>query len=400
MNSRLVAYFSLLISILSLSFSGFIYLKQRPPVSAPVEINSSIKTEPPSPAEVKVIEDLSQALISVAESAKPAIVTVSTEKIYTQRISPFPFFGGPFDDLFGDFMGRPQERKFKASGLGSGVIINKEGIILTNNHVVADADTILIGTLDNRTLSAKVVGRDPKTDIAVLKVETENLISIEAGDSDKLRVGEIVLAVGSPMSKGLAHTVTQGIVSAVGRANVGLAEYEDFIQTDAAINPGNSGGALVNLKGELVGINTAIASQSGGNQGIGFAVPVNMAMGVMDSLVKTGKVARGWIGVSVQDLNDDLVRSLNLRVNQGALISDIANGSPADEAGLKRGDLVTEFNGDRLGSGGHFRNKIATSRPGSTITLKVSRGSEALSIKIIVGEPPVKEVQREVSPRR
>lgn len=270
------------------------------------------------PSRVSILRELNQAFIEIASEVTPSVVTVSTERVTRARMyDPFAdFFNDPFFGFFGNpGNGRrqqPQEREFRQQGLGSGVIVSQDGYILTNNHVVAQADSIRVRMSDGRELGATVVGADPKTDIAVIRVNASGLTPIRRGNSDDLHVGEIVLAVGSPLNPNLAHTVTQGIVSAKGRSNVGLADYEDFIQTDAAINPGNSGGALVNLYGELVGINTAIASRSGGFQGIGFAVPVNMALHVMDALISGGRVVRGWLGVSIQDVDEEMARAMGM----------------------------------------------------------------------------------------
>jgi serine protease Do len=339
------------------------------------------------------IFSLNEQLVAVAGRAMPAVVTVFIEKVWKERvIDPFAGFDSFFDDFFFGGQSRsrePQEREFRSQGLGSGVILSKDGYILTNNHVVADATTISVNLLDRRVRKAKVIGKDPKTDLAVIKIEESDLPFLNTGDSSKLRVGEIVLAVGSPMSPGLAHTVTQGIVSAVGRSNVGLAEYEDFIQTDAAINPGNSGGALVNIQGDLVGINSAIVSQSGGSQGIGFAIPINMAKLVMDSLIKNGKVIRGWIGVATQEIREDLVSALNLKVRTGILISDIDPNSSAASAGLQRGDVILRVEGEKIDSSAQFRNRIAESKPGQKIKLDIQRGDTQMTKEILLQELPV-----------
>jgi serine protease Do len=231
-----------------------------------------------------------------------------------------------------------------------------------------------------------VIGSDPKTEISVVKIEAKGLPTLKWGDSDALEVGEVVLAVGNPF--GLNQTVTMGIVSAVGRANVGIADYEDFIQTDAAINPGNSGGALVNVKGELVGINTAIFSTSGGYQGIGFAIPSNMVKSIMDSLVKKGKVIRGWLGVSIQRITPELAKQFNLKSENGVLVSDVTENGPAEKAGLKRGDVIVEYDGKKTDEPSQFRNMVANTAPGEEHTLKVSRDNEALALKVTIGELP------------
>lgn len=286
------------------------------------------------------LKSFNEAFVQIADSATPSVVTIFTEKTVSQQVvSPFDFFGRPFEEFFGMPKGLPpgggalNGRKGIQKGLGSGVIVTEDGYILTSNHVVADADVVYIRTFDNRKLEAKVVGKDPKTDLAVIKVNEKGLKPVEIGDSDQLRVGEWVIAIGSPLGENLARTVTKGIVSAKGRANVGLAEYEDFIQTDAAINPGNSGGALVNINGELVGINTAIASRTGGFEGIGFAVPSNMARKVMTALIATGKVNRGYLGISIQDIDENIAKALHLKSAEGVLVGTVVEGVPQQRPG-------------------------------------------------------------------
>lgn len=340
---------------------------------------------------INSLRDLNNAFADIAETVSPAVVTVFSERVLTLRRQM-----NPFSDLFGDFFfgprGRtpqqPQQREYRQQGHGSGVIVSADGYILTNNHVVAQADSIYVRLADDREFAAEVVGADPKTDIAVIKVDARNLPVVGRGDSDKLRVGEFVLAIGSPLSANLAHTVTSGIVSAKGRAQMGLADYEDFIQTDAAINRGNSGGALVNLDGELVGINAAIVSQSGGFQGIGFAVPSNMAFSVMESLIEHGRVVRGWLGVYIQEITPEIARAMGLKSSNGALISEVAPGGPAEEAGLQDGDIVIEMNGTEVRSSVQFRNDIATTAPGEKVNLTVLRDDDKENITITLGELP------------
>lgn len=341
------------------------------------------------------LSEFNETLVSIAEKVKPSVVTVFTEQIVKmpERGIFNPFFGGPgFEDLLENFFGMPRNRRprnnpvppreRRRQGLGSGVIISEDGLILTNNHVIANADEIRVRTLEDEIFTAEVIGKDPKTDIAVIKIEAKNLKPVDRGDSDSLRVGEIVLAVGSPMNPNLAHTVTQGIVSAKGRSNVGLADYEDFIQTDAPINPGNSGGALVNIDGELVGVNTAIVTQSGGSQGIGFAVPFNMAEAVMKSLIDHGEVVRGWLGVMVQDLNEELSQALDLDNQEGALISDVDENGPAKKAGLQGGDVVIQLDGKKVKSGVDLRNRISQMPPGTEAKIKVLRAGKTLELKV------------------
>jgi Do/DeqQ family serine protease len=289
---------------------------------------------------VEMLNKLSKALSEVADAVRPAVVNISTTLIETVEENPFgdmfndPFFRHFFGDQFGE--GHPgPKRQYKSSALGSGVIVSENGYILTNNHVVKGAQEIKVILFDKREFKGKVVGTDPRTDLAVVKINAKGLPTLSFGDSGKLKTGDVVLAVGNPF--GLNQTITMGIVSAVGRSNIGLADFEDFIQTDAAINPGNSGGALVNGSGELVGINTAIFSTSGGYMGIGFAIPSDMAKTVMDSIIKCGKVIRGWLGVSIQNLTPEIAKSLGIKETEGALISGVENDSPAEKAGLQRG---------------------------------------------------------------
>jgi len=342
--------------------------------------------------EIRTLDDLNKAFVDLAKSVNPSVVTVFTERVYRVRQDRmFPFFRGPFDDFFEDFFGRrqpreePEEREYRRSGLGSGVIVGKDGYIITNNHVIENADTIRVRLIDRRTFPAEVVGSDPQTDIAILKVDANDLPAIPLGDSDAIEIGEWVLAIGSPLSPELAHSVTSGIVSAKGRTGVGLAEYEDFIQTDAAINPGNSGGALVNMNGELIGINSAIATRTGGFQGIGFAVPVNMARMVMESLLAHGEVIRGWLGVIIQDVDDILAQAMELPVSEGALVSDVQEDSPAEQAGLQQGDVIVKLNGKQILSTSQLRNEVASRAPDSNITLTIIRDGEEQTLEATLG---------------
>jgi serine protease Do len=324
------------------------------------------------------------AFSDIARVITPTVVNISTSKIIQREVSPFSqFFDNPFGDIFEPFQ---VPRKWKEQSLGSGVIISDDGYIITNFHVVEKADEIKVTLYDKRVFSGKVIGSDPKTDIAVIKISARNLPAIKWGDADKLQVGEFVLAFGN--SFGLSHTVTLGIVSALGRANVGIADYEDFIQTDAAINPGNSGGPLVNIKGELVGINTAIFSRTGGYQGIGFAVPSNMARSVMKQLLKDGKVVRGWLGVTIQDVSQGLAREFGLSDLTGVLVTDIFPGSPAEEAGLNRGDVILEVNDRKVKDVVSLRNMISQSDVGGRLKLKTFReGKEIIFYAAIVELP-------------
>jgi serine protease Do len=332
-----------------------------------------------------------QNFVEIAKAVKPAVVNIFATR--SGKAEGTPGQGSPFDDpffrrFFGDeFYKRfeaPRERKER--GLGSGVIVDATGIIITNNHVVSKADEIKVFLSDKREFKAKLIGTDAKTDIAVLRIEAGNLPTAPWADSDKLEVGEFVLAVGNPF--GLTQTVTLGIVSALGRS-AGIAEYEDFIQTDAAINPGNSGGALVNVRGELVGINTAIYSQSGGNMGIGFAVPSNMAHSIMNQLVQHGKVVRGWLGVSIQELTPELATQYGVpKETKGVLVSDVMDDSPAKKAGFERGDVILEFDGRSMDSPTQLRNAVAQTVVGKKVPVKFIREKKIKTAEVLIGEQP------------
>ena len=292
-----------------------------------------------------------------------------------------PLLADPFFRRFFNIPNGPVVRETQASG--SGVIVDAQnGYVLTNNHVIQNADLIEVTLRDKRRLKAKLIGTDPATDIAVLKVPAENLVAVPFGDSDKSEVGDFVLAIGNPF--GLGQTVTSGIVSAVGRSGLGIEGYEDFIQTDAPINPGNSGGALVDLNGRLIGINTAILAPSGGNVGVGFAVPIDMARSVMDQLIKYGHIDRGWIGIGGQDVTPDLMTGLKTRHTEGAVISAIQPGAPADRAGLQIGDLVLDVDGQPITSWQHLLNQIALARVNQELSLTVERQGHELTIPVKV----------------
>ena len=326
--------------------------------------------------------------VGIARAVTPAVVNIATTREAKEAggRAPFddPFFRRFFGEDFFRRFDRPQERKERS--LGSGVIVNANGLIITNNHVVSKADDIRVVLSDKREFAAKLVGMDAKTDLAILRVDAGGLHTIPWGDSDGLEVGELVLAVGNPF--GLNQTVTMGIVSAVGRASMGIAEYEDFIQTDAAINPGNSGGALVNARGELVGINTAIFSQSGGNMGIGFAVPSSMARTILDQLVKNGKVVRGWLGVSIQELSPELAQQFGVPDANGVLVSEVLDDGPAKRAGVERGDIIQEYEGKSVDSPTQLRNAVARTHIGKKVTIKVLREGRIKAVEVTVVEQP------------
>ncbi|NIA29069.1 MAG: Do family serine endopeptidase [Actinobacteria bacterium] len=338
---------------------------------------------------ISVAQQLSNTFAAVAQEVNPSVVTIFTEtdvKVQQQ------FSGTPFDQFFGkDFFGqfyqnpRPQGN-LKQMGLGSGVIVSSNGIILTNNHVVKDADHIKVKLMDGREFKAKVKGTDPPTDLAVITIDAKGLTPLPFGNSDKARVGDMVLAIGSPLNPQLEHTVTSGIISAKGRSGVGLSKYEDYIQTDAAINPGNSGGALVNLKGELVGINSAIATQTGGFIGIGFAVPVNLAKKVMDDIIEKGKVVRGWLGVYIQSITPELAKAMKLKTAKGVIISKVQKDSPAEKAGLKEEDVILRLNGKEVHNSTELSTWISSIDPKTTITLEVLRDGKVQTVPVKLGE--------------
>jgi serine protease Do len=352
--------------------------------SAPYPSKTGISRE-----SVDFLSKTGQAMAEIAEAVKPAVVnisTVRTDKVMDTPLSPFfndPFFRRFFED---QFKHREKPRERKSASLGSGVIVSTDGYILTNNHVIKNADKIKVLLSDKREYIGKVIGNDPKTDLAVIKIDAENLSTIPLGNSDELKVGSLVLAVGSPY--GLNQTITMGIVSAVGRANVGIADYEDFIQTDAAINPGNSGGALVNVRGELVGINTAIFSTSGGYQGIGFSIPSSMVKIVMSNLIEKGKVIRGWLGVSIQGITPELAEQFELEKDYGTLVADVVENSPAEKAGLMRGDVIIEFGGGLVDEPYNLRNIVASTPPGTDVEMKVIREGKVETLTVTIGELP------------
>jgi serine protease Do len=337
---------------------------------------------------IDTLTKVNEAMSEVASAVKPAVVHIASTKTIEMRSAPSPFFNDPFfREFFGNqFRNFQQPKERKQSGLGSGVIVEKDGYILTNNHVVKGADEIKVQLSDKREFKGKIIGTDLKTDLAVIKIDADNLPFLKLGDSDAIKVGETVIAVGNPF--GLDQTVTSGIVSAKGRANVGIADYEDFIQTDAAVNPGNSGGALVNIRGEVVGINTAIVSSTGGNVGIGFAIPSNMAKSVMDSLVKKGKVVRGWLGVAIQAVTPELGKQFGVKDGKGALIGDVVEDGPSSKAGVLAGDIIIEFDGKSVSDPTGLRNAVAALPPGKTVKIKILRDGKELTIDVTISEQP------------
>jgi serine protease DegS len=328
----------------------------------------------------------SSSYADAVEKAAPAVVNVFTQKLVTERVHPL--MEDPlFRHFFGDNQGNSRQRL--ESSLGSGVIISSEGYILTNNHVIEAADEIEVALRDGRTASANVVGTDPDTDLAILKIETPQLQSITLGHSKQLRVGDVVLAIGNPF--GVGQTVTSGIVSATGRNMLGINTYENFIQTDAAINPGNSGGALITANGNLIGINTAIFSRSGGSQGIGFAIPIDLARDVMQQIIEHGEVIRGWLGVAIQNVTEDLAQSFELESLDGVIISNIIRNGPADQAGLTRGDVITRINGAAVKNVRSALTLISQAKPGSTVKLSGVRRGKKFEADATVMQRPKQE---------
>lgn len=326
------------------------------------------------------------SLAPMLEKVTPAVVNIATEGRIQQNMNPL--FADPFFKRFFNFPDQPIERK--TSSLGSGVIVDAQrGLILTNNHVIANADQITVTLRDGRLLEAEVVGTDPETDVAVIKVPSDNLSAINTTDSNGISVGDFVVAIGNPF--GLGQTVTSGIVSALGRSGLGIEGYEDFIQTDASINPGNSGGALVNLRGELVGINTAIFSQTGGNIGIGFAIPINLAMQIMEQLLETGEVKRAFLGVSMQDISPALAEAFGLKRQTGAIINQVIEGSPADEAGIKAGDIVLSVDGKEIRNAENLRNRVGLLPVGKKVRMTILRDGKQQKLTVNISENELAE---------
>lgn len=338
-------------------------------------VSSSVQAVLPVYADGKELPSLAPML----EQVTPAVVNIATEGKIQVRLNPL--FSDPFFRRFFNVPDQPVERKTQS--LGSGVIVDaKRGLVLTNYHVIANALQITVTLSDGRQLEAELIGTDPQTDVAVVKIPAENIVDIKIADSDELRVGDFVVAIGEPF--GLGQTVTSGIVSALSRSGLGIEEYENFIQTDAAINPGNSGGALVNLRGELVGINTAIFSSSGGNIGIGFAIPINLAMQITEQLLEYGKVQRGFLGVSAQDLTPVLAEAFGLEQNKGAVITSVDEDSPAGKAGLQPGDILLKINGRKVRNAGDVRNSFGLLTIGESVVFDILRAGKNKKISTIV----------------
>jgi serine protease Do len=350
-----------------------------------------VGTQAQTPA-TSTARELSNAFRSVARQAVPAVVFVTVEKTVESRNptafnNPFEGFGEDFlERFFGRRFSEGQQPRERQQGAGSGFIISPDGQILTNYHVVGDADRVTVKLNDGREFTAKTIGTDEPSDIAVIKIEAKDLPVLRLGDSDAMEVGDWVIAAGNPF--GLTESITVGVISAKGRSRLGIADFEDFIQTDAAINPGNSGGPLINLQGEAIGVNTAIASRSGGYMGIGFAIPSNMVKAVKDQLVTNGKVVRGYLGVRIQELTRALAQSMHLDTVEGVLVADVSKGSPAAKAGLKRGDVILAFNGRSMTDPGQLRNTVAMSAPGTKVPLQILRDNKKREVTVELGELP------------
>ena len=327
---------------------------------------------------------------AAVEQAAPSVVNIYTRKVVAER--GMSLFDDPFfRRFFGENFPTPPRERTETS-LGSGVIVSQDGYILTNNHVIEGADAIEIALRDGRKTSAKLVGSDPEADLAVLKAELDDLPAITLGHSDQLQIGDVVLAIGNPF--GVGQTVTMGIVSATGRSELGINTFENFIQTDAAINPGNSGGALITARGELVGVNTAIFSRSGGSQGIGFAIPMSLARNSMEQIIETGHVSRGWLGVEIQELTPALAESFGLEDTRGVLIAGVLKRGPADRAGLKPGDIITQINGNEILSVRNALNAISQTRPGDRLKVEGVREGRPLQLEAKVAERPTQAGSR------
>jgi len=337
-------------------------------------------------AEPSLNINLAGSYSPAVKKAMPTVVNIFTSKKAVdnphQKYSDDP----TFRQFFGDQSDEQDAQSQPENSLGSGVIVSEQGLILTNNHVIATADEIEIALSDGRKMSAKVVGTDPETDLALIKIEADNLPAITFASSEKLNVGDVVLAIGNPF--GVGQTVTQGIISALGRNHLGINTFENFIQTDASINPGNSGGALIDTEGNLVGINSAIYSRSGGSMGIGFAIPATLAHQVMDQIAIHGNVTRGWIGIEAQDITPELAESFKLKLVQGALVAGVMRGGPADRAGLRAGDILLTIENKPISDTGSMLNLIAALTPNQKATLKIARAEQTINVEVLIGRRP------------
>ncbi len=339
--------------------------------------------------QASAVEAVPEDIPGIVEKVVPAVVNISSKKVVKTEGGTHPFFSDPFfRRFFGDDMSRffniPRERIER--NLGSGVIVTDNGYILTNNHLVEQAEEVSVVLLDKREFDAKVIGTDPRTDVAVLKIEAEQLPVVPIGDSGELRLGQTVLAIGYPF--GIGQTVTKGIISALGRSNLNLVDYENFIQTDAAINPGNSGGALINTRGELIGVNTAILSSTGRNLGIGFAIPIDLASSVMESIIRHGRVVRGYLGVWLQDIDPQMAEEFGLGEARGVIISEVKDDGPAGKGGIESGDVVLVYNGTTVENMTQFRNLVSTTEPGTEADMEIFREGKKKRLSVEVGEFP------------
>ena len=357
---------------------------------------SPVPTTPQAATGVALAEALQMGFVDVAQQVRPAVVHLGTIQRAKSRRGPNlpqgnddPFFRDFFNQFFGS-EGPDSRSEFRRPGLGSGVIIDKRGLVLTNFHVVKGADEILIRLSDKREYRGQILGTDPKTDLALVKFQPDHELTVASmGNSDALRVGEWAIAIGNPF--GLDQTVTVGVISATGRSDVGIATYENFIQTDASINPGNSGGPLVNLKGEVIGVNTAIVAAG---QGIGFAIPINMVKRVVDQLVDKGKVVRGWLGVALQPLSPDLAQSLGLAGTNGAVVGSTITGSPAAQAGLQQGDVIVAYDSTPVDDYRHVQRLVAETRVGKSVTLQIVRKKQKMDVAVTIAEVPDESARR------
>jgi serine protease Do len=353
-------------------------------------------SSPPAASSLALAEALQLGFVDVAQQVRPAVVHLGTIQRAKSRRGPNvppdnddPFFRDFFNQFFGS-EGPDSRSEFRRPGLGSGVIIDKRGLVLTNFHVVKGADEILIRLSDKREYRGQILGTDPKTDLAVVKFQPDHELTVASlGNSDALRVGEWAIAIGNPF--GLDQTVTVGVISATGRSDVGIATYENFIQTDASINPGNSGGPLVNLKGQVIGVNTAIVAAG---QGIGFAIPINMVKRVVDQLVDKGKVVRGWLGVALQPLSPDLAQSLGLAGTNGAVVGSTITGSPAAQAGLQQGDVILAYDSTPVDDYRHVQRLVAETRVGKSVTLQIVRKKQKMDVAVTIAEVPDESARR------
>lgn len=391
-NAKKIGLWAVVMLLVFVGFYVFALNKDVSSETAIKEISENHGNVPGDPQTQEIMQQISAAFEQASTKISPSVVSIFAEQV-VQVESPFGMPDDAFKDFFGEdlfkrFFGfqQPREEKRTVRSLGSGVIVTKDGYILTNNHVVEKAEKLSVVVGDKKKYEAKIIGTDPPTDVAVIKINANNLPVASLGNSDEVKIGQWVIAVGNPFQ--LMHTVTAGIISAKGRSSVGLADYEDFIQTDASINPGNSGGALADLNGNVIGINTAITSPSGGNIGIGFAIPINMARQVMSTLMSEGKISRGYLAIIPEDIDEDLAKALKLKSTEGSLVADVTPGGPADRAGIKRGDVIIEFNGKKVKDSTQLRNMVADIAPGKSVDMTLIRNGKEVRAKVRLGERP------------